>query len=759
MAKQEKKEKGGRSAYKGEKDLNIETAVDMADWWQHVFEVSGVYSGQDIQTQSALSEASRLFGYAEPPMYPQDQGDEAETRELQPIAGELNTPPFPGKIRDELRLDVDGRYPLMTASGRIQAGVKFSVHWIASLVRAGRDTYKGKIWYKDAPGTPFPFTHIEIDVQRSWYSSLTRATVTFINGRTAYKREYKFRSRYFHPLSFEYDYAAGTTPITTTDTHLHPTHPSDLPQETISIEMVYRRAGFDVRTGGQGEVPLLMAGANQIWNDNELHDAMQAFWSRFLNAPQWAAWILFAAAHEEGAGLAGIMFDDIGPNHRQGTSVFLNSTLFVADPGIIQPNDWAQRYKFWCACHELGHCFNLAHSWQKDFPTFGSSWIPLTNDTTSTGFMNYPFYYPNGPYSSTNSETDYFSNFRYRFDNSELLFLRHAPIRFVQPGNADWFDHHGFRQAATAERPVLSLEVRANRNTPVFQYLEPIVLELKLKNVSKQPVIVDAKLLARLDTMTIIIKKDGKLARQFSPYAHYDLVAEPKVLGPGEAAYESLFVSAGLNGWDIADPGYYTVQVCLHLIGQDVVSSPLRLRIEPPRERDEEHVAQDLFSQDVGRILAFDGSRTMDSGLKILRDVVERLADHVVSYHANIALASSEARDYKLLKIAEPDRPFTSASAAKGEVIPDKPNVKAAGKEFIAALTANADRAAESLGHVDFKWYADRFADWLVEQGQSVEASKVQDTVHKTFEGRGVLKSVLDSIAEKRDSYSKTAKK
>ena len=113
------------------------------------------------------------------------------------------------------------------------------------------------------------------------------------------------------------------------------------------------------------------------------------------------------------------MFDDIGPNHRQGTAVFLDSSLFNAPAGMVQPQDWVERYKFWCAVHEAGHCFNLAHSWQKDYPSFGTSWIPLTNDTASTSFMNYPFYWPDGPSGSSNSESDYFSNFEYRFNDGE----------------------------------------------------------------------------------------------------------------------------------------------------------------------------------------------------------------------------------------------------------------------------------------------------------------------------------------------------
>ena len=39
--------------------------------------------------------------------------------------------------------------------------------------------------------------------------------------------------------------------------------------------------------------------------------------------------------------------------------------------------------------------------------------------------------------------------------------MRHAPASFVQMGNADWFDHHGFEQAETTPEPDFELTVRA----------------------------------------------------------------------------------------------------------------------------------------------------------------------------------------------------------------------------------------------------------------------------------------------------------
>ncbi len=91
---------------------------------------------------------------------------------------------------------------------------------------------------------------------------------------------------------------------------------------------------------------------------------------------------------------------------------------------------------FWTAVHEMGHGFNLAHAWQK---ALGNPWIPLANQPEARTFMNYPFNVAGG-------ETAFFSDFRFRFTDDELVFMRHAPRRFVQVGNANWFDNHCIKE-------------------------------------------------------------------------------------------------------------------------------------------------------------------------------------------------------------------------------------------------------------------------------------------------------------------------
>ena len=336
-----------------------------------------------------LPRASALYSYPylyrrplpEPLPYPIEEPipipvpEPIEPGEIEPSGGEAAYPyPYRGGRSEELRLDVDGSFPQMTVSGRVVMGLTEALHWIANLTRVSRDSWEGDIWFKNGNPAYLPYNHVTVEVTRSFYAYQRRAKVTFSGGMIrSVTRTYAWQSWYFHKADFEFDTVEGTTAVTAIDTHDHPDRPAGMTSENLSIEDIYRRAGFDVSiSGGSGNVPISLANADGVWSDAEMHDAMVAYWSRFQPKAQWAMWVLFAARHQMGTNLGGIMFDDIGPNHRQGTAMFNDS--FIANPpnGDPAPAAWVQRMRFWTAVHEMGHAFNLAHSWQK---SLGTPWI------------------------------------------------------------------------------------------------------------------------------------------------------------------------------------------------------------------------------------------------------------------------------------------------------------------------------------------------------------------------------------------------
>ena len=101
-----------------------------------------------------------------------------------------------------------------------------------------------------------------------------------------------------------------------------------------------------------------------------------------------------------------------------------------------------------------------------------------------------------------------------------------------------------------------------------------------------------------------------------------------------------MLASAGLNGWDVAEPGTYTIQAAAHVGDEDVVSSALDVRIAPPLSRDEEYTAGDLFTQDAARVLVFGGSRFLEGGNEVLEEIVERYPERRIALHARVALAN-----------------------------------------------------------------------------------------------------------------------
>src|SRR5690606_27938231 len=92
------------------------------------------------------------------------------------------------------------------------------------------------------------------------------------------------------------------------------------------------------------------------------------------NTPQWAVWLL-AARKATSSSLLGIMFDYTGnAPHRQGCAVFQDSLR-----NYFSGSDY-NRNLLYTYVHELGHAFNLLHSWDKSRPD-------------SLSWMNYPWSY------------------------------------------------------------------------------------------------------------------------------------------------------------------------------------------------------------------------------------------------------------------------------------------------------------------------------------------------------------------------------
>jgi hypothetical protein len=616
--------------------------------------------------------------------------------------------------REEVQFDVDGRYPQMAISGTRSGPLAIAAHWVASVTKTGPSTYEGPIWYKDGSANAIPHTNVKAVVTGGAFPSSRKLVITFSGGgAAAFSRTYAYDSAYHRKVEFEFDRVADAVAVTSIATHAHPNRPAALPSENLTLETVYRRAGFEVsKSGGDTVIGINVPGPDAKWTDQEMHDAMQVHWSRFANKPQWSLWTLFARLHVQGSNLGGIMFDDIGANHRQGTAIFSHAFIANAPAGDPAPAAWVERMRFWTAAHEMGHAFNLAHSWQKaaspNLP--GNPWIPLANEPEARSFMNYPYNVGGG-------QTAFFANFDYRFSNAELLFMRHAPSRFVQMGNEDWFTNHGFREAAQNSNPDYELRLSVTAPDRRFAYLVPPVIEAALVNAGAKPKLVSGERLSSRSGLTLIINPENGPPRRWLPHLRHCGENEGRVLQPGEALYDSIMIGTGRNGWDMAEPGRYCIQATLELEGQLVYSNQLMVTVEPPASREEERLAPDVFTPEVGQVLAVNGSRAMEGVKDVLGNALE-LRENPISRLSAIALATPLSYRFKTLEEGDGAGLESASAAARPErrIEAYDADPQAVKELLDRATEGGADLLVNAMGHARYLRDAPVLAGILVEE-------------------------------------------
>jgi hypothetical protein len=162
----------------------------------------------------------------------------------------------------------------------------------------------------------------------------------------------------------------------------------------------------------------------------------------------------------------------------------------------------------------------------------------------------------------------------------------------------------------------------------------------------------------------------------------------------------------------------------------------MELRVTPPAGYDEEVMAQDLFTQDVGRVLAFDGTRELWTANQTLNETVDRFPTLAVSTHARVALGLPMRRAGKVLR-GPAEAPAIEALASR----PDE-----ARSLLSEALVSRQDGAATTLGHVDFGEYAQIFAGWLAREGEVKQAREVMATACTALEKRAVKPAVVAEL-------------
>lgn len=596
--------------------------------------------------------------------------------------------------KEFLHLDIDGPDPLKMASGTISRG-EYSTHWIAKLTETDDNKiWAGQIWYREGSISGFLYDQIKIKIE------LDHVTTIFIIGSiTSDEKKYIKIADSFRRIDINYAREKGVRAIREIDTHIHPFHHPNIDGENLTIEDVFFRTGLKVSSNKNlEEVDSKWMSDDEVWSNRELHDAMQAHWDRFSNDPAWALWVFFGRKHECGKRIGGIMFDEIGPRHRQGTAIFNESFIGELPDGVEVPTGmtldehkkkWVERMKFFTACHEIGHALNLAHANEKNK---GNPWIALENEIDLRSFMNNPI---------DVKPARFFREFEYKFSQSELIFLRHAPEQFVQMGHAKWAHNHGleFHEAdhGADHNAHFDFKISTGAQNGIFEFLEPVMIELELKNLSKCTKEVPQFLLSDDKNVEVYVRKRNvwkkriSFARYFSSEATRNL--EPYFGKEEDILRESMFVSASLNEWLITDPGQYTIQARLNFNGHELYSNPLKIRVLRPESYDEQRLAYDIFTTDVARVLEFDGSRFLTKSNYYLEEMADQMKGRKAAIHAQIALSIPKTKLFKEI------------DGITGEIKDNQPDIELAREVLTNILVTNEVASCRTLGYTDFHHY------------------------------------------------------
>ncbi|MBD2100551.1 hypothetical protein [Leptolyngbya sp. FACHB-261] len=559
-----------------------------------------------------------------------------------------------GSYQLELRLDVDGRRPTMRISGdffRTSGATvvyfgSFNVDSVSVSTTDSTATLEGMGAYTWSTAA----AKVQVIIPRTTISqSAAAATLQFFTKTGAPGASYAcdFESGYFRTVQYEQDHVSGVTPFDSYDTG---SLPSGGPARVLSVVKAFAEAGVELQTtGGWSEVSMTSIGS--AWSDAELHASMETQFSQWQDEPQWKVYLLAANLHDIGTGLRGIMFDQHG-RQRQGCAVF-HDVIGGSSPDSLR----AQLRTY---VHELGHCFNLLHSWQKSLAN-----PPAPNRPDALSWMNYIQFYPGGA-------PAYWANFPFQFDDIELVHLRHgARNDVIMGGNAFAAGAALLEPQALAEvvddRSGLQLRLESRKT---YAFGEPVVLEIKLATTDLRAKQVHSHLHPKGGFVQVAICKPNGQVVNYEPVVEY-CIDESMVTTLDQerpALYESAYIGFGHEGFYFEQPGAYEIRAVYYALdGSLVISNPIGLRVRSPLSVADEEVAELFLGDEQGMLLSMLGSDSehLSSGNGAFDLLLDKYNDHPLAVYAKLLKGINAGREFKTItpdKILAVRQPKAEAS-------------------------------------------------------------------------------------------------
>ncbi|MFE3449185.1 hypothetical protein ACFXJ8_09640 [Nonomuraea sp. NPDC059194] len=616
-----------------------------------------------------------------------------------------------GESQLDLRVDVDGARPTGRLSGDVFTTTGATTIYHGSFVVHSTTRQGDRIEGQGAFTFAAPDRHVTVTI------TADTATAT-VAGRT-YRIERA--SPYFRSVLLEQDSVVGAVPFASYDTGSLPC-PSG--RRVLTVAEAYAEAGVELRLAEPGVIPVDGAGDDLAWDDAELHNAMTSQFASFGDQAAWRVWLLVASRHV--GGFRGIMFDYNDGCQRQGAAVFHDA--------IKGDSPQAQRAQLRTYVHELGHAFNLLHSWQKNLARPPQPLGPH-GGLGDLSWMNYVQNYRPG------GERGYWESFPFQFTDPELVHLRHGFFRDVAMGanafGAGAAEVDPFEQPV-ADRSGLLLELRAKDS---FGYGEPVVVELKL-SATGQPRTTHGHLHPDTEFTQISITQPSGRTVLYHPMMRHCVDESPEIrLDAGNPAmYRSAYIGHGRDGHYFQQPGDYLVRG--QYIGADgsrIVSSPCLVRVRQPITAADHQVGELMLGEEQGKLFSLLGSDSpaLRSGNEALEEVIDRFGDHPLAVYARMVKGLNAERAFKDLG---PDK--------KLHVRP--PDTR----ESIALLGQVAREA--TIDNITLNMVTRRLARAVARRGDLDRAFDLMDGMVSRFAAKGVNPIVLGQI-ERQAALTKQA--
>ncbi len=530
--------------------------------------------------------------------------------------------------------------------------------------------------------------HIELEVQPAQESKLKMTCLIPKTLPEEYTGDLTFVSAFFRVLNIEVDKLEEDYPwppkFTTRDIPKCE-QPKEIWEQnlSISIEDIFRRSGINaiVKLGDEKLSSKIGLHTNRPledgiirWDDRELHEMMQTFYSRHqFNVRDWYAYLLIVNLYDGGikidkfgkpqikeSTLDGLMFDTtidplFNPNPRQGAAIFWEK---------FRSNEQWLTNKFFLhtIIHELGHVLNLPHCWEAEI-----------GRASSISFMNYDSKFK--PPGSDN----YWRSLRYTFDPEELFHICHGFYNEVIPGGKfafhQWTSSSVFRNILGLERTDLELTIKLSRpdsqkGSLVYGFTEPVIVEVTVKNNSSQEIEIE-NLSPAYHSLKISIRKPNRVIEEYkTPLCK---CSDQKItLAPQAETSQTISLAVNSTGFTFDIPGQYDITATFPDSKNNTpVFSFLSITVKTPEPKEEE-IAERLFNKDpsCSLFLYMKGGNHLEKAKQAFFDIatLPEYATYPIASHANLILGLNEVSGQKRIAKssdqADPQRAIAYLKAA-----------------------------------------------------------------------------------------------